>query len=269
MRDDRDREETAGRQVDLGSYGTEPVDGDGPNSGGSDGEAHGDGPFVVEVKSSARERNDAADRLATERGPLHEYPSRDAAARRAEALTDAGDTRVALQRVAPQDDTAADAYLVARPERHVESPLDPDARTWTFDASGNQYGAVAEALLATPGTNPPALTYYVREDLDVDDEVRVEVERERTATREVDADDGRRTATWTADLVATARRTSTGAPLREYWCEIKAGAASFERDQTAVMRAKATDPGVTVLKIRVDLDPLPDRYGVRIDPVAP
>ncbi|MFT4932321.1 MAG: hypothetical protein ACI91T_002212, partial [Natronomonas sp.] len=142
-------------------------------------------------------------------------------------------------------------------------------RTWTFDASGNQYGAVAEALLATPGTNPPALTYYVREDLDLNDEVRVEVERERTVTREIDADDGRRTATWTADLVVTAYRPSTGAPLREYWCEIKAGAASFERDQTAVMRAKADDPAVTVLKIRVDLDPLPDRYGVRFDPVEP
>lgn len=87
------------------------------------------------------------------------------------APSEPGDTRVALQRVAPQDDTPADVYLVAQPERHVETPHDPDAHTWPFDASDNQYGAIAEALLTTPGTNPSALTHYVREDLDVADEV--------------------------------------------------------------------------------------------------
>jgi hypothetical protein len=264
MRDDRDREEKTGRQVDLGNYGTGSMESDAPKSD----DINPEDPFTVEVKPSARERNTAADRLASERGTINGYPSREAAAEQAEALSESGDTRVALQRVAPQDDTPADAYLVARPERHVETPHDPDARTLTFDASGNQYGAMAEALLTTPRTNPPALTYYVREDLDVEDEVRVAIETGRTTTREID-DDGRRSATWAADLVATAHRVSTGAPIREYWCEIKAGGGSFERDQKAVMRAKAADPDVTVLKIRVDLDPLPDRYGVRIDEVSP
>jgi hypothetical protein len=264
MRDDRNREEKTGRQVDLGTYGTDPAGGGSPNSDDSDP----DDPFTVEVKPTARERNAAADRLTSDRGTIHGYPSREAAADQAEALSESGDTRVALQRVAPQDDTPADAYLVARPKRHVETPHDPDAHTWTFDVSGNQYGAIAEALLTTPGTNPPALTYYVREDLDVEDEVRVEIETGRTTTREID-DDGRRSATWAADLVATAHRVSTNAPIREYWCEIKAGNGSFERQQKAVMRAKAADPDVTVLKIRVDLDPLPNRYGVRIDEVSP
>jgi len=263
MQDDRNREEKTGRQIDLGSYGTEPTKSDPLKSEVIEPE----GRFTIEVKPSARERNAAADRLASEGGTIHEYPSRDAAAEQAEALSESGDTRVALQRVAPQDDTPADAYLVARPNRHVETPHDPDARTLTFDASGNQYGAIGEALLATPGTNPPALTHYVREDLDVADEIRVEIETGRTTTHEID--DGRRSGTWTADLVATAHRVSTGAPIREYWCEIKAGGGSFERDQKAVMRATAADPDVTVLKIRVDLDPLPDRYGVRIEEVSP
>ncbi|MFW5938657.1 MAG: hypothetical protein ACOCSN_06915 [Halanaeroarchaeum sp.] len=260
MQDDRTRE---GRQADLGRYGTESTEGGASRADDSGSEE----PIVVEVKPSARERNAAADRLASERGTVHEYPSREAAAERAESLSESGDTRVALQRVAPQDDTPADAYLVAQPRRHVETPHDPDARTLVFDASGNQYGAIGEALLTTPGTNPPVLTHYVREDLDVEDEIRVETDTGRTTTREID-DDGRRSATWTADLVATAHRVATGAPIREYWCEIKAGGGSFERDQRAVMRAKAADPDVTVLKIRVDLDPLPDRYGVRIDEVS-
>lgn len=247
------------RDFRAGAAGTTP--------GGPGDDPPSKDPFVVEVKPSARERNAAADRLASERGVRHEYPSREAAAEQAEALTETGETRVALQRVAPQDETSADAYLVAKPKRHVETPHDPDARTLTFDASANQYGAMAEALLATPGTNPPPVAHYVRENLDVEDEVRVETDTGRTTTRDID-DDGRRSATWTADLVATAHRVSTDAPIREYWCEIKAGSGSFERHQKAVMRAKAADPDVTVLKVRVDLDPLPERYGVRIDEVS-
>jgi hypothetical protein len=264
MRDDRNRAENAGWQVDLGSYGAESTEMDVPKSDGFEPE----GPFTVEVKPSARERNVAADRLATERGAIHEYLSRADAVARAELLSEDGDVRVAIQGVAPQDDTPADAYLVAQPRRHVRTPREPDDRPWTFDTSGNQYGAIAETVLTTPRTNPPALTYFVREDLDVEDEVRVVIETGRSTNHEID-DDGRRTATWEADVVATAHRASTGAPLREYWCEIKAGDASFERDQTAVMRAKAADSDVTVVTIRVDLDPLPDRYGVRFDPVAP
>ena len=264
MQDDRNREEKTGRQVDLGTYGTDSAEGGSPKSDDS----YPDDPFTVEVKPSARERNAAADRLASERGTIHEYPSREVAAEQAEALSESGDIRVALQRVAPQDDTPADAYLVAQPERNITRPHDPDARTWTFDTSGNQYGAIAETVLTTPGGNPPALTYFVRHHLDVDDEVRVVVETDRSTSHEID-DDGRRTARWEADVVATAHRASTGAPLREYWCEIKAGDASFERDQTAVMRATAAEPDVAVLKIRVDLDQLPDRYGVRIDEVSP
>ena len=255
-------------QADLRDFGPEHVETGSSLQDDRNDDPKSDGPFTVEIKPSARKRNAAADRLANERGTVHEYPSCEAAADRAEALSESGDTRVALQRVAPQDDTLADAYLVARPNRHVETPHDPDARTLTFDASGNQYGAIAEALLTTPGTNPPALTHYVREDLDVADEIRVEIETGRTTTHEID-DDGRRSGTWTADLVATAHRVSTGAPIREYWCEIKAGGGSFERDQKAVMRATAADPDVTVLKIRVDLDPLPNRYGVRIEEVSP
>lgn len=268
MRDERDREHEPGWQADLGSYGAESAAGDHPKAADSADESGPADPFFVEIKRSARERNEAAAELAGKHGDILEYASRRAAAERARALSATGDIRVCLQGVAPQDQTDADAYLVAQPRRHVDTPYDTERNGLTFDVSGNQYGAIAEALLTTPGTNPPALTYYVRNDLDVEDDVRVETELDRVTTCVVNTDDERRTATWEADLVATAHRVSTGATVREYWCEIKAGGGSFERDQKAVMRAKAADPDISVLTIRVDLDALPDQYGVRIEPVT-
>lgn len=220
-----------------------------------------DEPFVLELKPSARDRNDAVAAIATDRGRLIEFDSRADAAAFADRCSADGEVPVRLQAVAPQDETPADAYLVAKPVRHRETPIDPDASTWTFQPGANQYGAIGQALLATPGTNPPALTYYVRQDLGLDDdELTVELrDPEVVTTRTAD---GRR-ARWLPDVVAVARRESNGAHLRTYRCEIKTGDASFERDQVAVMKATADEPGITALKIRVAIEGLPDEYDVR------
>lgn len=226
-----------------------------------------DEPFVLELKSSARERNSAVEAIAAERGALLECDSRADAESIAARLSEAGEVRVRLQAVAPQDETPADAYLVAQPERHTASPIDPDAETWRFQPEANQYGAIGQTLVTTPRTSPPALTYYAREDLGLDeDEVRVRL-REPTLVTERIAD-GRR-ASWLPDVVAEVSRESTGATLCEYRCEVKTGSASFEREQVAVMEATADEAGVTVLKIRVEIDDVPDEYGVRIREVSP
>ncbi|WP_247001129.1 hypothetical protein [Halosolutus gelatinilyticus] len=226
-----------------------------------------DEPFVLELKSSARERNSAVEAIASDRGRLLECDSRADAESIAARCSERGKVRVRLQAVAPQDETPADAYLVAQPERRTATPIDPDAETWRFQPAANQYGAIGQALVTTPRTNPPALTYYVREDLGLEvDEVRVRLREPSLVTERLA--DGRR-ASWLPDVVAEAVRESTGATLREYHCEVKTGNASFERDQVAVMEAKADEPGVAVLKIRVAIDDVPEEYGIRIRDVSP
>lgn len=49
--------------------------------------------------------------------------------------------------------------------------------------------------------------------------------------------------------------------------EIKTGDASFERTQVATMQELAKEK--RVLKIRVDIDSLPDQYSLRIREVEP
>ena len=221
------------------------------------------GPFTVEVKRSARRACKELAAIVDERGPYLAFDSReDAESFVARATVDEDEqAEIRLQSVAPQDDTPADAYVVAQPERHSRAPEDPEAATWRFHTDANQYGSLGQALLTTPASDPPALTHYVQEDLDVDAaDLRVVLCDPRPAT--TSGPDGT-VLTWLPDVLARARRTSTGGTVREYWCEVKTGSASLERHQLAVMRAKARDPDVTVLQARVDVEGLPDSYAVR------
>lgn len=257
------------RQASLTAFsdGAPPADDGAIADGPAPERPSPDERFTVVVTDSAVRDNAAAAAVVEDRGATLRFPSEDAAAAFATDLSEAGDAAVPvrLQAVAPQDDTDADAYLVASPARHRRSPVDPDAEPWVFDTGANQYGALGQALLATPGRNPPALTYYVREHLDLPDEEALRVElRDRQVATTRTADGPR---TWIPDVVARARRERTGAVLGEYWCEIKTGAASLRRDQLAAMTAKAREPGVTVLTARVDVADLPDRYAVRFEDV--
>lgn len=222
-------------------------------------------PFRVVLKDSATAANEGVRRFAETAGRLAEFDSRAAAVERAERLSAEGSARVEIQATAPQDPTDADAYLVAMPARRHRDPDGSLDGTLTFDVTANQYGALGEALVCHPATNPPVLTYYARQDLGVstDADLRVELDRHPDPVVVEDGDGTRKR--WDPDCRAVVRRDLDGPPCREYWCEVKTGDGSFERSQRAVMRTKARE--ATVLQIRVDASDLPDSYAATIRPV--
>jgi hypothetical protein len=70
---------------------------------------------------------------------------------------------------------------------------------------------------------------------------------------------------WHPDCCVIARDGWKDGLIERYWCEIKTGNASFERQQVESMRKLAAEE--RVLKIRVIIDDLPDQYSVRIHEV--
>lgn len=268
----------SGFQSELGAYqdestSTTPESADEAPPAGSTERSSTDGVFRVTVKESAQTANPAVADWVGAAGDVFRYETQATAEQHAAALSEEGGAAVSIQAAAPNDPDETDAYLIADPERSVSTPADPAADTWSFDVEANQYGAIGEALLTTPARNPPALTYFIERDLALDEAVRVRVESGELVT---DVAMGGESVqlnerTWIPDCVAVAERESTGAVVERYWCEIKTGDGSFERAQTDVMRAKAATPGATVLKIRVDIDELPDSYRVtfeRVDDAA-
>lgn len=222
-------------------------------------------PYRVAVKDSASDANEAVRRLARAEGEVVAFDSAADAHRRARELSEAGETPVKVQRPAPQDPADVDAYLVAWPERRRRTPDGTPTEGLTFDVAANQYGALGEALVCSPEVNPPVLTHFARVDSDLSEReaetVRVEVDADPEPV--VVAGDAR----WEPDCRAVARLAPDSPVLAEYWCEVKAGDGSFERSQRAAMRAKARE--ATVLKIRVDLDELPDSYTAWVRRVTP
>ena len=233
---------------------------------------HAGDEFSVAVKASAREANEAVAALADERGNRLSYPDRMAAEECAADLSERGETPVEVQAVAPQDSTDADAYLVAAPERRSRTPDGSIDGTMTFDTTATQYGALGETLLCCYESNPPVLAHYAREDLDhlsdaERDRVHLDVDRSPDPVEKSGETETNGTKRWVPDCRAVARLEPDGPPLREYWCEVKTGDASFERDQRAVMRWKARE--AVVLTVRFDVEELPDSYSVTVSEVDP
>lgn len=227
------------------------------------------GHFVVEIKDSALKANAAVEAAAEKFGKFLNYSSEREAELHAQQLTEQGEARVVIQGIAPQDDTDADAYLIPQPKRHIKSPIDSEARTLEFHTGANHVGAIGETLITTPWASPAALTHFIKQDLDYtgDPPLRVKLAYEPAHSEYVD-DTGRiRTKIWQPDCIAKARRGYTDEIIAEYWCEIKTGNASFERNQVEVMKEVASEPHVSALKIRVEIDDLPDKYGVRFNKV--
>jgi hypothetical protein len=217
-----------------------------------------DEQYRVAVKDSAAEHSGAVEEFRTERGRTVVFESRDDAEATAERLS-TPDAPVAVQAAAPQDEGDVDAYLVPDPDRRTRDPDGSVDSGLTFDVSATQYGRLGEALVCCQRWDPPVLAYYARRDLAADD-VRVELDRDPDA---VVADDGAR---WVPDCRAVVR-TDGGRTLAEYWCEIKTGDASLERDQRAAMAWKAQR--ARVLTVRVDPSALPESYTARIRAVEP
>ena len=219
--------------------------------------------FRVAVKESATEANEAVARFAAA-DEIVEFDSEMAARSRAGELSADGSTPVAVQHAAPQDAADVDAYLVAWPRRRKWDPDGSPTTGLTFGTTANQYGALGEALVCSPTVNPPLLTHFAELDTAESSDAALRVELDTNPDPVVVGTTGER---WEPDCRATVRLGPDRPVLTEYWCEVKAGDGSFERSQREAMRAKARE--ATVLKIRVDLDDLPDGYTAWIRKVEP
>jgi hypothetical protein len=210
-------------------------------------------PFQVVAKGRAFD-NEVVRRRFTGRREVESFDARADAESFAAHASHAGDRRVVVQAAAPQDPADCDAYLVAIPPRHTQTPVDPEADVWRFHTGANQQGAIGEVLATTPATNPPALTWFVRRDLGDPDGLQVRVDRDVDPVGSWHPD-ARVVASVDVDRVET------------YLCEVKTGNASFQRGQRAGMnRAAATG---RVLTVRVRVDGLPDEYTVDVTEYAP
>lgn len=211
-----------------------------------------DDPFVVTAKGRAC-NNDVVRTRFFARGESRSFESRSAAEAFAARATREGPIRVVVQASAPQDDTC-EAYLVAIPARNTTAPANPEADYWRFHTEANQQGELGEVLATTPPTNPPALTWFVRQDLDDPAGLVVRVDRAPDVV-------GR----WQPDCRVDA--VVAGEVVEQYVCEIKTGNASFQRGQRDGMD-RAAESG-RVLTARVRITDLPDEYEVHVREYEP
>lgn len=211
-----------------------------------------DDTFLVTAKGRAC-NNDVVRARFFARGASRSFESRSAAEAFAKRATREGSVRVVVQASAPQDDSC-DAYLVAIPARNTTEPANPEDEYWRFHTEANQQGALGEVLATTPATNPPALTWFVRQDLDDPDCLVVRVDR---ATEAV--------GSWQPDCRVDA--VVDGVVDEQYVCEIKTGNASFQRGQREGMD-RAANAG-RVLTVRVRITDLPDEYEVHVREYEP
>jgi hypothetical protein len=221
--------------------------------------------FVVEVKSGALEVNCRLREAVEVHGRTLDFGSRQQAENYASQLS-ASDGSVRIQASPDNEPRDIDAYLLADHDPSIKEPADVDGDTWTFDVGANLYGSLGEAILLE-SPKPHALIYFVRQDLDVDDDdlewgLNVDV----TPGQPLAVDSSNGAKRWTPDCVVKAKD-GWDEVLEQYYCEIKTGDASFERSQVEAMEGLASDE--RVLKIRVGIDDLPDQYSIRIHEVGP
>ncbi|MBX0325669.1 hypothetical protein EGH21_21875 [Halomicroarcula sp. F13] len=222
--------------------------------------------YTVEAKAGALEVNAQLRAVTESHGGILAFGSRHHAEAYAGQLS-ASDGSLRIQAVPENEPKDIDAYLLADHNPSIKEPADVDGDTWTFDVGANLYGALGEAILLE-SPKPHALVYFVRQDLDIDEDnlewgLNVDVNRGRLLS--VDCSDGKER--WTPDCVVEAKDGWDGALLERYYCEIKTGGASFERSQVESMEALARNE--RILKIRVSIEELPDQYSLRIREVAP
>ncbi|QCC51439.1 hypothetical protein [Halapricum salinum] len=222
--------------------------------------------FGLEVKDGALEVNREVRDVVERRGRLLEFGSREEAEAYARELSASGGA-LRVQAAPANEPRDVDAYLLADHNPSVQEPAAVDGETWTFDVGANLYGALGEAVLLA-GPKPFALTYFVRQDLEIDEAeldwgLNVDVYRGGKGS----AAEAPETGGWVPDCVVEAKDGWGGEVLERYYCEIKAGEASFQRSQADGMRALAADE--RVLKIRVLIEALPEQYSVRIHEVEP
>ncbi|MCL9813760.1 hypothetical protein [Natranaeroarchaeum aerophilus] len=217
--------------------------------------------YRVSVKQSAVQSNDAVADIVEEQGAVLEFQSRTEAETLARRLSHSGD-HVGIQKVAPQDPEDVDGYLISSPKRYTSEPKESTVTGLTFDVGPNQYGELGEALVCGSYGLSPGIQYYLYNELEGIEE---ETHRLRGTDDAQLPDDIRADVSWSPDCVVRVRSRADWRIVEQYFCEIKTGDASFERNQVRGMKAVAR--GYGVLKIRVVIDALPDEYTVRITEV--
>ncbi|WP_254832750.1 hypothetical protein [Haloglomus salinum] len=271
-------------------------DSDGTTGTTSGDAADGDGStprervLVKLTRKAAKTDPELLEKRTTSSGSFS-YPS----VAEAEATLVTND-EVKLQSAAANDDRF-DYYVVrTRPAESSPSEREPPEEGWTFQARGNEVGALAQALLTGVGRRPAPVVHYACQDLGVEDEhlrFRQGNSLDRFASIERPKDHS-----WVPDAVfAVYDRTESGgteperqgerdtraaehqmssgdrsherdepALRRVYPIEVKHGSASFGRSQRQAMNELTAldDERVVPLLIRVTLDDLPQNYDVRI-----
>jgi|GEM_PF-1240317 len=214
-------------------------------------------PFVVAIKTSARERNESVDRLVADAGRLHRHDTRaDAESEAADLSADGGDVR--LQAVAPQDDTDADAYLVGASRSSPPVPDGGPEDGWRYSVTADQYGALGEALLTAGDGGATPLDHFIRREFDLSPDADLSIA--------VDAAPGPVTAeekpgAWQPDCELAV--SIAGRRVGTYRCEIKTGDGRLERNQRAIAEATASE--TPALLARVDVSELPAEYEVSFE----
>lgn len=225
--------------------------------------------YVVEVRSGALATNSGLGEAVETHGRTLEFGSRSHAEDYAQQLAASGGS-LRVQAAPDNDRRNVDAYLLADHDPSIGEPADVDGDTWTFDVGANLYGALGETVLLEP-PNPHALEYFVRQDLNLDDDDRLErglnVDIQSGGIISIDGDQDADPDRWIPDCEIVAADGWDGPVLARYYCEIKTGNASYQRSQIAAMEELAREE--RVLKIRVQIEELPERYSLRIREVEP
>jgi hypothetical protein len=221
-------------------------------------------PFVVAVKTSAIERNERVRDLVDGREQRVEYESRAAAEDAAESFSAEG-SPVRLQRLAPQDDTDADAYLVGAARYDPLPRRGPAAEGWTFAVGSDEYGALGETVLTAGSGVTRPIQQFVSEDLNLDRDLR---ERDDDDPLEIAVDDNPERVTlpgesgaWHPDLRIGV--TFRGVSVIAYDCEVKTGDGDIERNQERIIERVADERHVVLA--RVDVSGLPQTFSVSFE----
>lgn len=217
--------------------------------------------FDVFITETARDANPAVEAYVAEYGEVVSFRSKNAAEEWASELSEDGG-RVRIQKAAPQETRDINAYLVSDPRTYTSVPKETNSSGLVFDTTANQYGALGEAVVAGSYGVSPGLKYYIEQhtELPAEDEYKITRRNRPRIPQEIDYD-----GTWSPDLVVDVKQLEDWQTIETFYCEIKAGDASFERNQRESMQSLPREHNV--LKIRVDITELPAEYRLLITPV--
>lgn len=214
--------------------------------------------YRVEVRAGALAVNHRLQSVVDRHGRVLEFRTRSQAETYAAWLSTLGGP-VTVQATPPTETSDLEAYLIAEHSPSVAEPAAIEDGTWHFDVDANLYGSLGEALL-TEAPKPYALTYFVKQDRDLEEDPVLTIRRGPSQRGAVDA-------RWVPDCELLVRE-AVGGPVRErYYCEIKTGGGNLEREQRAAMETLARSE--RVLLIRVDIEDLPQQYAVTVTEVDP